>query len=84
MTLLPLISGIVALQLVVPDAEPLPALSLDHVTCVTVRLSEAVPPRLNVALVVEKVERLVGDEMAIVGWVVSAVLVAAVMVQVND
>ena len=34
----------------VPLAVPLPPSEFDHVTCVTPVLSEAVPPRLSVAL----------------------------------
>ena len=34
-------------QLVVPVAVPLPPRLLDHVTCATPTLSEAVPPRLS-------------------------------------
>ena len=40
-------------QLVVPEADPEPPLSLDQVTEVTPTLSEAVPPMLMVLLEVE-------------------------------
>ena len=39
-------------QLVVPDAVPLPTPLLTQVTSVTATLSEAVPPRLSVLLLV--------------------------------
>jgi hypothetical protein len=43
-TFAPYTSGIDALQSVVPLATPLPPRSLDHLTCVTLMLSLAVPP----------------------------------------
>ena len=49
----PHISGIsVADQLVVPEAVPLPPLLFVQVTVVTPTLSDALPPRLTVLLVV--------------------------------
>ena len=63
------------LQLVVPLAVPLPPISLFHVTEVTpLVLSEALPPRLIVLLVVAWVELDVGLVMVTVGAVVSRVI----------
>ena len=51
MTFEPLSSVMVALQLVVPVAVPLPPRLLLHVTWVTPTLSDAVPPRARGVLV---------------------------------
>ena len=59
------------LQLVVPEAVPLPPRLLLQVTLVTPTLSEAVPPRLMEDDVVLNVSRLVGEVIATVGAVVS-------------
>ena len=63
------------LQLVVPLAVPLPPTSLLHVTeVIPLVLSEALPPRLTVLLVVAWVELDVGLVMVTVGTVVSRVI----------
>ena len=76
MTLLPLDNAMLEIdQAVVPLAVPLPPLSLLHVILLTpLVLSEAVPPRLIVLLVVEYVEFDVGLVMVIAGAVVSRVM----------
>src|SRR6185503_11656324 len=56
------------LQLVVPLAVPLPPRLFDHVTCVTLVLSLAEPPRPIVADVVVKVVLVVGVLIATVGF----------------
>jgi hypothetical protein len=60
-----------AVQLVVPLAVPLPPRPFTHVTCVTPTVSDAVPPRSSVELLVEYVLVEVGDVILTVGGVVS-------------
>ena len=76
MTLLPLDNDMLEIdQVVVPLAVPLPPPSLLHVILlIPLVLSEALPPRLIVLLVVEYVEFDVGVVMVIAGAVVSRVM----------
>jgi len=67
-------------QLVVPVAVPLPPRLFAHVTWVTPTLSDAVPPRVILELLVAKMGLEVGDVMVTVGAVVS--LKATVKVRV--
>src|SRR5206468_4293965 len=61
-------------QLVVPVAVPLPPRSFAHVTCVTPTVSDAVPPRVRVGLLVLKVGLGVGVVMVTPGAVASVPL----------
>src|SRR5688572_30817166 len=61
----------VTLHVPVPAAVPLAPLLLVHVTCVTATLSVAVPPSVNVPLVVLYATPLVGDVIVTAGGVVS-------------
>src|SRR5947207_14517950 len=70
MTLIPGASGTAPVQVVVPDAAPLPPAAFDHVTPVTPTLSHAVPPRLTDEDVVLQLAAVVGDVMAMPGDVV--------------
>src|SRR2546422_476277 len=63
-----------AVQLVVPVAVPLPPRSFAHVTCVTPTVSDAVPPRVRVGLLVLKVGLGVGVVMVTPGAVASVPL----------
>jgi len=63
-----------AVQLVVPVAVPLPPRSFAHVTCVTPTVSDAVPPRVRVGLLVLKVGLAVGVVMVTPGAVASVPL----------
>src|SRR5215203_2337499 len=83
MTLAPLCSAMVALQVVVPIAVPLPPRSLAHVTCVTPTASLAVPPTVNGVVLVPKVAADVGVVIAAAGAVVSAALYVTVRVSVD-
>ena len=65
-----------AVQLVVPLAVPLPPRLLAHVTWVTPTLSDAVPPNIRGELPVLYVDAEVGEVMAMMGGVVSAVGIA--------
>jgi hypothetical protein len=68
----PLFSGIDGtLQLVVPLENPVPPRLFDHVTAVTPRLSDDVPPRVTTADDVEKVDEDVGPRMLMLGGDVS-------------
>ena len=58
-------------QLAVPVAVPLPPRSEDQLTCVTPKLSEAVPARFMALVFVLKVGVETGEVMAIAGGVVS-------------
>ena len=69
-------------QLAVPVTTPLPHRSQDHETCVTPTLSEAVPPRFRVPLVVLNVAAETGDVIAIAGGVVSGGVYVTVRVAV--
>ena len=72
MTFVPFCSGMPdALQVVVPDATPLPPRSLDHLTCVTPTLSVAVPPRFIDEPLAVYHELRVGVVIAATGRVVS-------------
>jgi hypothetical protein len=71
-TFAPLCSAmLLAVQLVVPLAVPLPPRSFVHVTWVTPTLSDAVPPKFTVLLVVLYVLLEVGEVIVTVGAVVS-------------
>jgi hypothetical protein len=69
-------------QVVVPEAVPLPPRLLTHVTCVTPTLSLARPPRLSVEVPVVMAPLVVGDVMLTVGRVVSETVVVRVAVSV--
>jgi hypothetical protein len=62
----------VIVQLAVPAAVPLLPRSVDHVTCVTPTLSDAVPLRLSGLAEAVNVGLEVGEVMLIVGATVSA------------
>ena len=73
MTFEPVCSAMLAtLQLVVPEAVPLPPRSFDQVTCVTPMLSDAVPPKLSALVALLWVEPEAGEVIVTVGTVVSA------------
>src|SRR5438874_5994303 len=67
---------LLAVQLVVPPAVPLPPRLFAHVTCVTATLSPAVPPRLTGLVLVVYVAPPVGAVIATVGAVGSYVAVS--------
>ena len=73
-TFVPLCSGIVAVQLVVPDAVPFPPRLFTHLIWVTPTLSLAVPPSAIDASVVLYVAAEVGLVMVTTGAVVSSPL----------
>jgi len=68
----PVVIGMVTLQLVVPVATPLPPALFVHATCVTPTLSELVPLTVTDAEWVEYVADDVGPVIVRVGNVVSA------------
>ena len=78
MTLSPLDKDILeTVQLAVPVAVPFPPLLLLHATLlIPLELSDALPPRFIVLVVVVYVELDVGLDMVTVGTVVSSVIVA--------
>jgi hypothetical protein len=83
-TLVPPCSGIPdTVQLVVPFATPLPPRSLDHRTCETPTLSDAMPPSVMAEEDVEYVAAEVGALMVAVGGVVSPPVPVEVIVHVK-